>query len=1188
MKFGLMFFASSEDALTGNRYRVVTESARFADRNGFSSIWVPERHFTKFGSLYPNPAVLHSALAMITERIRLNAGSVVAPLHNPLRIAEEWAMVDNLSGGRVGVSLASGWNPADFAFFPDRYQNRQETLLKNARAIQRLWRGETTTTKSGTGEPVEIRIYPSPVQPELPLWLTAAGNPKTYALAGELGANLLTHLLDQDEEQLAGKLAGYRQARADHGWDPDAGIVTVMLHAYVGADADLVREQARVPFCQFIKSNIGLLKGLSQSRGQNVDVSSMPAQVLDEFVNFLYERFAAERGLIGTPESCFPLVERLHGIGVNEVAGLLDFGPEADLILSNLPHLSRLKDLCQARLASVKRSASPQLEEQTFSVETVQARCPAELSGAEFNEQLRSYGVEIEGGFKAIERIWRRDGEALGRIQLPQESSSSADVFTIHPAFLDACSRVLVAALPEQVRDDIYLPVGIRSLQVLGPAPVAGWSHATTKLPAQNVGPQKFVGDVDIYDLDGRLVIRIQGLRLEAPVLAGVATEERLSGNHSLIYKRRWIEKPAVPDQSKGFRDAGEAAGEKLAGKWMILADGGEVGLHLATLLREAGAECVLVLPDACDWTSSEAVRVFIARESPQQIVHLAGLAATPAAETTAESLQRDQELVCGSALHIIQAAAREPAGNMLRLYFVTKGAVARQDGEAAALAQAPLWGLAQSLAVEYPARWGGIVDLDAASPTPDDARQLFEWLQQPDGEDRLALRAGRRYAARLQRDESAKRTVGETHFDANATYLITGGLGGLGLEVARWLAKRGAGNLALVARREPGADTERTIRQLEQCKVRVRVFQADVSQVDELSRVIAGIESTMPPLKGVFHLAGVLDDALLGEQDWQRFRAGGVAKIEGAWNLHQLTENAALEFFVLFSSMAALVTMPGQGNYAAANSFLDALAHYRRSLGKPALSVNWGPWSRVGHGATEYGRNAHRQLAQLGIDSLAPHLNLQFLETLLGQRETQAGVVLVNWSRVFEADPATALSPLLSEQVRQQATPVLPAVETEFLLMLGTLSLAERREALNTFLSDLICKALKLRNGEAPTLGQGLFAMGLDSILALQLRAQLEASLGRSFRATLFFTYPNIASLTDYLLSELRLNEPAPLPNTDTLEIPGDATGLSGEALSLDSMSEEEIANLIAQEIGCSSEVVSGPAGPFDHSVSS
>ncbi|MDQ3744190.1 MAG: LLM class flavin-dependent oxidoreductase, partial [Acidobacteriota bacterium] len=128
MNFGLMFFASSEDAVSGSRYRVVLESARFADRNGFASVWVPERHFTKFGGLYPNPAVLHAALATATRRVRLNAGSVVVPLHDPVRIAEEWAMVDNLSGGRVGISFASGWNPADFAFFPERYRNRQEVM----------------------------------------------------------------------------------------------------------------------------------------------------------------------------------------------------------------------------------------------------------------------------------------------------------------------------------------------------------------------------------------------------------------------------------------------------------------------------------------------------------------------------------------------------------------------------------------------------------------------------------------------------------------------------------------------------------------------------------------------------------------------------------------------------------------------------------------------------------------------------------------------------------------------------------------------------------------------------------------------------------------------------------------------------------------------------------------------------
>src|ERR1700759_1149876 len=198
MKFALMLFASSEDALAGDKYHLGVESARFGDRHGVSSIWVPERHFTRFGALYPNPAVLHAALAMTTQRIRLHAGSVVTPLHHPLRIAEEWAVVDNLSRGRIGISFASGWNPDDFAFFPDRYANRHEEMYKGIAAVQRLWRGETLEVTSGSGKATEVRIYPTPIQKELPTWLTAAGNPKTYQAAGRSGANLLTHVLDQD------------------------------------------------------------------------------------------------------------------------------------------------------------------------------------------------------------------------------------------------------------------------------------------------------------------------------------------------------------------------------------------------------------------------------------------------------------------------------------------------------------------------------------------------------------------------------------------------------------------------------------------------------------------------------------------------------------------------------------------------------------------------------------------------------------------------------------------------------------------------------------------------------------------------------------------------------------------------------------------------------------------------------
>lgn len=1181
MNFGLMFFASSEDALSGDRYRVVVESARFADRNGFSSVWVPERHFTKFGSLYPNPAVLHSALAMVTERIRLNAGSVVAPLHNPLRIAEEWTMVDNLSRGRVGVSFAPGWNPEDFAFFPERYQDRQEIMLAGIRAIQQLWRGETTTAKSGNGDEIQIRIFPSPVQKELPIWLTAAGNPKTFMLAGELGANLLTHLLDQEEEQLAGKIALYRQARGEHGWDPDAGIVTVMLHTFVGADAGRVREQARTPFCQYLKSNIGLLKGLSQSRGQNIDVSLMLERDLDDFVNFLYDRFAAQRGLIGTPESCFPLVSRLHAIGANEIASLLDFGPDVDLILSNLPHLSRLKDLCRTRLAGARPSASESRNHvvQKFNVENVQARCRTELSGAEFNEQLRSYGIEIEGKFKAIERIWRRDGEALGRIQVPPDGGVSAGAFTIHPAFLDACSRVLAAALPEDIRVGLHLPAKIRSLRIVGPVPVAGWSHATVKLSPEDNGKQIFEGSVDIYTFEGRLVVRIQGLRLEQPRFGNEAVEGSDSRSNSLAYKRSWVARS--PDDRQ----------ETVNGKWLILADRGGVAGRLGALLNEAGANCIFISAGECNSIVPEAMRSLIERELPQRILHLWSLDATAPEETTLESLQRDQELVCGSALHLIQAASREPTG-VRRVCFVTKMATPVEDGEPVAIAQAPLWGLARTMSVEHPKLWGGIADLDRESSASDAARQLFEWLLERDGEDEgedmVAFRAGQRYLARLQRDEVVNARATDIHFDKAATYLITGGLGGLGLEVARWMTQRGARNLALLSRSEPGAEASRTIRQLEQGNASVRVFQADVSRIDDLSAVISTLESTMPPLKGVFHLAGVLDDAMLEGQTWPRFRAAGRAKVDGAWNLHQLTQSAPLEFFVLFSSMASLVTMPGQGNYAAANVFLDALAHYRRSLGLPALSVNWGPWAEVGHATTEYGRHAHARLAQLGIDAIALRLGLQLLGTLMGQSQPQVAIAQVDWNKFFRADSAAAHSPFLSDQVRNAATPVTPTEETDLLKLLRALPKAERVDALMTSLSDLITKALKLEGSERLAPRQGLFELGLDSIVALQLKSQLELSLGQSFRATLFFTYPNIESLAEYLLSELRISETMTQPGAAaTLEIQEAGSHATADSSAIDSLSEEEIADLIAQEIGYRKEVLNTTDSPLDQAGS-
>jgi len=341
MQLGLMFFGDQENSLPGSdKYQLVMECAKLADRQGLHAVWLPERHFTKFGCLFPSPAVLHAALARETERIRLRAGSVVMPLHHPVRVAEEWSVVDNLSGGRVDLAFASGWHANDFALWPQRYPSRKQEMLQGIEQVQRLWRGESIQLDNGAGEPIDARIYPTPLQAELPTWLTAATSLETFRRAGEMGANVLTHLFDQQVDELANRIAVYRDARRQHGWSVGDGKVTVTLHAFIGSTLDEVREQARRPYCQYLKSNFSLLKSLALSRGVDVDISQLPEQQLDEMLNFLFEKFLGDRSLLGTSETCCQLLEQLEKIGVDEVACLVDFGISPDEILSNLPRLA--------------------------------------------------------------------------------------------------------------------------------------------------------------------------------------------------------------------------------------------------------------------------------------------------------------------------------------------------------------------------------------------------------------------------------------------------------------------------------------------------------------------------------------------------------------------------------------------------------------------------------------------------------------------------------------------------------------------------------------------------------------------------------------------------------------------------------------------------------------------------------
>ncbi len=1213
MEFGLIFFASSEMARgrveeNEDKYHLVIESARFADRHGFSSIWIPERHFTRDGWLYPNPAVLQAALARETTQIQLRAGSVVMPLHNPLRVAEEWAMVDNLSGGRVGLSFASGWHPNDFALFPENYADRNEEMYRGIQTVQKLWRGETVQVKGGDGKLLDIRTYPTPVQPTLPIWITAAGNPKTFTRAGEIGANLLTHLYNHGPEELAERIQMYREARARHGHDPQAGQVSVMLHSFVWEKEGEVLERAKAMFCDYLKSAAYLVNAIAYSRGQKIDLASLSEQDSRDYLNFVFNRLiSTQRVLFGTPESCLEVVARLKAIGVTELACQMDFGLEPELALRSLEYLDQLKELSRGGPAPAAPSppASPFLAAQqdnpadgaahtqaAADIRDIQERCRDELQTAQFYRRLQAYGIQLAASFQGIERLWRGDGEALGWIHLPQALQQDGDDYQIHPALLDACLQVLIATLPvlssTDGEDVLYLPTGLRSFRIIQRPGKSVWSHARLILDSQQHG-DIFEGDVRLLDEKGQVLVEARGLRLQRSEPA-LRPSTHISGTaDELYYEIRW--EPWALEQAAPLA-------RSQPGKWLIFMDGGGVGERLANLLSARGDTCIKLLHGYTYQVLQQGVQYRVNPASAEHIqraiddalsgndfancavIHLWSLDMQATPQIDGAALEAEQALGVGSALHLLQALLRSQTTTRPRLWLVTRGAQPAGAGPLPLMvAQSPLWGLGRTCAIEHPELWGGLVDGDPLEGAQTTAEQLLAVLTSRHAENQLAFRQGRSYVARLVRRSNWPRQ--ELTLRADASYLISGGLWGLGFEVARWLASKGARHLVLLGRTRLPARTDwdslRTnsrqgrqvagICELQAQGVDVHYAAVDVADEQQLTAFLQDYRGQdHPPICGVVHAASVWQDQrgdslvrplihLDQEAMWNVFRP----KVLGSWHLHRLFQDIQLDFFVLFSSGASLFGSAAQGNYAAAGAFLDALAHHLRAAGQPALSVDWGAVSETGFGATAEGLRVHEYWESHGIQRITPRQVLAALELLIPQQVAQVGVLKLDWQQLQQFFPQLAKLPLFSHLAAEvvdagQAEDIQQAAQSPLLQDLFMADHDERQRLLVAYLSEKVAAVLRL-----PAAGidskSSLTMLGLDSLMAIELKNRIELELHVHIPIVTFLQGPSIQQFAGELLIQLSQSAPA---------LPGQAA--QGQAQSQNPQATLDPQQLLAQ----------------------
>lgn len=357
-----LFYWGNDDGPGPQKYRLLLEGAKFADQHGFNAVWTPERHFHAFGGPYPNPSVTGAAVAAVTQNIGVRGGSCVAPLHHPARIAEEWAVIDNLTAGRAGIGFASGWQPDDFILRPENTPPDNKPALFDAiDTVRKLWRGEEVAFPRKDGSEHAVITQPRPVSSELPVWVTTAGNPETWREAGAIGANVLTHLLGQSIEEVAGKIRIYHDALREAGHDPADFKVTLMLHSYLAETRSQARQVALEPMKDYLRSAAGLIKqyawafpAFKRPEGVNnpfeMDLGSLSETEMDAILDFAFERYFEDSGLFGTVQDACQRIEALKRIGVDEIACLIDYGIAPDAVLEGLKPLAEV----------LRRSNAPQ------------------------------------------------------------------------------------------------------------------------------------------------------------------------------------------------------------------------------------------------------------------------------------------------------------------------------------------------------------------------------------------------------------------------------------------------------------------------------------------------------------------------------------------------------------------------------------------------------------------------------------------------------------------------------------------------------------------------------------------------------------------------------------------------------------------------------------------------------------
>ena len=706
----------------------------------------------------------------------------------------------------------------------------------------------------------------------------------------------------------------------------------------------------------------------------------------------------------------------------------------------------------------------------------------------ELSAWFEARGLEYLPRFEGIEAIFMQNrepndkfGSAMAHIRLPVEAILTGDTYHLHPVITDSSFRIAEAIFQEEEANRVFLPFGVSGVSCDHSTTGSVWVKVTARQKAKSR-----VVDLQLFGETGERVATIEGLTMRPVPISSLKNSiaefnTKSAAFTDLLYYPAWEEV-----------ELSEPTAE--AGNWLLLPDNGYVSEPLFSALKEAGHKVHIA-------TSAEAACEFLSSEKAHElngVLHLWGM------DLSAEN--PDASLL--ASLVVVQSCIENNVS--VKNWFITKGAQAVVSHDAVSPWQSQFWGFGRTLQAENPGGFGGCIDLDPnGTKTLSGLKMLISELCCTSGETEIAFRQEARHIGYLAKPGPFKGLQPSLKLDPNASYLITGGLGSLGLQVAKYLATCGARHMVLTGRSGVSTEYQRTALQtIKAVGAKVKVVSTDISSAEGVKKLLA----TLPRLQGIVHAAGVLADGMLMQQSSESFQKVAGPKVRGAWHLHTQTQDRPLDFFVLFSSVASIIGSPGQSNYAASNAFMDGLAHFRREQGLVATAVNWGPWADVGMAASDL---VMQRLIKDGWQPMNASAGCDYMAQLLTAHDLpQAAVLPVDWKQFVASTPgANQWSSLKHCVLKEQVSPLVDNSAEVAAQNVRDAAPNQRVGLISSYLLKRIAQTLRVPATDLDELAKP-GDLGVDSLNAVEVQIWVKSDLNVELGVEQLFTTSSIKDL--------------------------------------------------------------------------